>query len=826
MVRQGKYTKRVTPVQQAKRGGRRGFRWFKELSWKKRLLYFGSPIVAFLVLLPLATYAYFARDIADQERLMNRNNTGVVLYASDGKTEIYTLGRAKHRELIGLDKISDSTEKALIASEDKNFYEHGGFSVVSMVGALYANAITGGKNYGGSTLTQQLAKNTLLSNQKSYLRKFQELSVSIAIERTYSKDEILAMYLNSAFFGGNVFGIEDAAKTYFNKSSADLTLAESAMLIGILPAPNAYSPLYGEMKYALERQNTVLERMVDNGTITEAEKKAALAQALPLQPATSLADESKAPHFTEMVMSELYEKYGEQTVARSGYRVTTTLDMNVQNQLQGAIDRNMGTIVNNGGSNASAVAIDPATGQIRGLIGSYKWDNEQFGKVNMVTTPRQPGSSFKPIYYAQALADGVITPATILEDKRTDFGGYTPMNADRRFRGNVSVRNSLAWSLNIPSVKIMQKLGVENALATAKRMGISTLDNGTDYGLALALGTGEASLMEMTNAYAGFANEGEQYSTTLIKDIQSKFGDKVFKAEETPKRVISEQGAYLISNILSDNNARQAVFGNSLTVYDAKTRQVKKVAVKTGTTDDSRDAWTIGYTPQLAIGVWVGNNDNEPMSNGGSIMAGPIFTRAMGSILAGVPTDFPMVPGVVEKQVCSNGALADASVKGKTTTEYFLATALPTANCNVKPVEEVPEEKPKEEEADTDNPVETVTTLSANPSGGAAAGERVTLTATVTAGASGIVTFYDSGAAIGSTTVNGGGSATLRLDTLSPGNHLFSAQFAPSDETKYEASSSSTLTYTVSATSGGSGSTGGGSTTPNGSEPGGGRIFR
>ncbi|MBI3889249.1 transglycosylase domain-containing protein [Candidatus Saccharibacteria bacterium] len=324
MVRQGKFTKRVTPAQHAKRQARRRFRWLRSLSWKKRFLYFGTPVLAFLIVTPMITYLYFARDISDQERLMNRNNTGVV---------------------------------------------------------------------------------------------------PIAIEQTYSKDQILDMYLNSAFFGGNSFGIEDAAVTYFGKKPADLTLGESAMLIGILPAPNAYSPLYGNMEYAKERQNTVLKRMLDNGVITEQEKDAALAEALPLQPVTALADSSKAPHYTEMVMKELYDKYGEEKVTRSGYQVTTTLDMNVQNQLQAAIDANMRTINRNGGSNASAVAIDPSTGEVRGLIGSYNWNDENFGKVNMVTTARQPGSSFKPIYYSQALADGTITPATILHDKKTDFGG-------------------------------------------------------------------------------------------------------------------------------------------------------------------------------------------------------------------------------------------------------------------------------------------------------------------------------------------------------------------------------------------------------------------
>lgn len=809
MLRKGKYTKRVTPSQQAKRQARRRFRWWRSLSWKKRVAYFGAPILAFLVLTPLFTYLYFAKDISDQERLMNRNNTGVVLYANDGTTEIYSMGRAKHRELIQLDQISDYTEKALVASEDKNFYEHGGFSLFSIIGALYANIVTGGNNYGGSTLTQQLAKNTLLSESKNYLRKFQELSVSIAIERTYTKDQILSMYLNSAFFGGNSFGIESAASTYFNKKPADLTLGESAMLIGILPAPNAYSPLYGNAEYAKERQATVLTRMVDNGIITEQEKTAALAEVLPLQPAASLADSSKAPHFTEMVMKELYEKYGEETVTRSGYQVTTTLDMNVQNQLQTAINANMPTVVRNGGSNASAVAIDPTTGEVRGLIGSKDWNDPTFGKVNMVTTARQPGSSFKPIYYSQALADGTITPATILHDKKTDFGGgFSPQNADRRFRGDVSVRSALDWSLNIPAVEVLQKVGVSDAISNAKKLGIS-IDANKDYGLALALGVAEVPLIQMTNAYAGFANQGLQYSTTIIEGINSKYNEKVYRPSASSTRVISDQGAFLISDILSDNSARSAIFGTSLNVYDAKTRAVKKVAVKTGTTDDSRDAWTIGYTPQMAIGVWVGNNDNTAMANGGSIMAGPIFTKSMGSILAGATTEFAVPAGIVQKQVCSDGSLAESEVKGKTRAEYFLSTALPLASCGIKQPTQQVEEEPAEEEPETQSPVETTMTFAGSPSGTAPFGTSVTFTATILPSAArGTVVFKDGTTTIGSSTVSSG-SASITTSLLAVGNRQISATFTPDDETQYSGVVTQT-TYVITAAGTGSG-TGSGS---------------
>jgi 1A family penicillin-binding protein len=783
MQRQGKYTKRVTPSQHVKRGLKKRFRWWRQLSWKKRILFVGGPILAFLILTPLLTYLYFARDISDMDRLMNRNNTGIVLYANDGKTEIYSEGRAEHRDLLPLDQISPMMRNALIASEDKNFYTHSGFSIPNMVAALYRDFVTGNADYGGSTLTQQLAKNTLLSDNKNFLRKFQELSIAIAIERTYTKDQILDMYLNSVYYGENAFGIQDAAKTYFGTTPDKLDLAQSAMLVGVLPAPSAYSPISGSVEYANERQNTVLTRMVTNGYITNAQKTAAQAEKLTYQPEQSPINSSIAPHFAQMVLSELYQKYGEETVTRSGYQVTTTLDANVQNQMAAAVAGNMRTINAYGGHNAAGVAIDPTNGEIRGLVGSYDWSNTEFGKVNIVTSQRQPGSSFKPIYYSQALASGTITPATVLQDVKTDFGGgYVPLDADRKFRGDVTVRSALDMSLNIPSVEVMQKYGIDNAVSAAQKMGITSIDSKNNYGLSLALGSAEVTPLQMTNAYAAFANQGTQYNNTTIKTIQSKYNEQVFKANESSHEVISPQGAYLISNILADNTARAPIFGNSLTVYDGKTRAVKSVAVKTGTTNDDRDAWAIGYTPQLAMGIWVGNNDNTPMTNGGSIMAGPIFTKAMGNILAGVDTSFKAVSGVVQKNICtSNHGIADSAVRGQTYTEWFLETALPNVKCGATETPS-PTPTPTPSTTPTDNKNESLSlSLSASPSGSAPQGSNVTFTASLSDSSShGFVTFKDGNTTIGTSAVIGG-SASIITPLLSQGNHTITATFNPND---------------------------------------------
>ena len=688
------------PKASKKRGPVSGFfaarwEWFKGLSKPKKAAVVGGPILAFLILTPIFTYMYYAGVISDPDKLMNYNNTGVVLLDKDGET-FYSFGTADRGERLPLSEISDYTEKALVSAEDKNFYKHGGFSVFSILGALYANLLSGdATGYGGSTLTQQLAKNTLLSNNQTILRKYQELTVALAIERNYSKDEILDLYLNSVYYGEGAFGIGSAAKTYFNKSAADLTLAESSMLVGLLPAPSAYSPISGNPEYAKERQATVLSRMVDNKVISQAEADAAKAEELSYSSASDSVN-STAPHFAEMVLSEVYEKYGEEFATRSGFRVTTTLDVNLQKAATNAVDAQMGFIQRNGGSNAAVVAIDPSSGSIRALVGSADYNNADFGKVNMATTARQPGSSIKPLYYAEALQRGIITPATILHDKATNFGGYQPQNADRRYRGDISVRNAISQSLNIPSVEVMQKLGVQASVDTLKRLGVSTNDS-TDYGLSLALGSSEAKLTEMTNAYAAFANGGDQYNLTTIEKIDDKFEKQVFKQNtQIPKEVMGEEASFLISDILNDEAARAPVFGSSLNTngYD--------VAVKTGTTDEARDAWTIGYAKQLAVGVWVGNNDNTPMNNGGAGMAGPIWRATMLAGLKGKANEPFTAPANIERiTVCrSNGLRAIGGGTDGIYQEYFITNTIPTGTCDVP---KQPEDADKDGVVDADD---------------------------------------------------------------------------------------------------------------------------
>ena len=675
MVRRGVYSKKLSPLYRTKRSIKRRWHSFSSYSKKKKVLLIASPIVAFLVLVPLGTYLYYYNDISNQARLMNANNTGVVLLDNTGK-QFYTVGRAAHRDIVPINDISPYVQHALIASEDKNFYHNDGFSITGILRAVYDDVTSHSIAGGGSTITQQLAKNTLLSDQRTLLRKYQELTVAVAIDHRYSKDQILAMYLNSVFYGGTNFGIKEAAQFYFNTTPDKLDLAQSAMLVGILPAPNAYSPTLGSLKYAQERQSYVLGRMVSDGYITAAQEQAALSEKLTYAQSTE-QDSAVAPAFAQMVLKQLYQKYGQEDVLRSGFQVKTTLNLKMQQQLEDSIHAHIKYIDAQGGTNASAVAVDPKTGEVRALVGSADWNNPDWGKVNMATTPRQPGSSFKTVYYTGALANGTINPATILHDVPTDFGGYKPHDADMRWRGDVTVRRAISQSLNIPSIEVMQKYGINNAIQTAQNLGITAIKPNHNYGLTLALGSAEIPLNQMVGAYATIANGGTRNAQITISSINDKFGKVIFTKSLTPKRAISEQASYLISNILSDYSARAPVFGNTLSVpgYTA--------AVKTGTTDDDRDAWTIGYTPDVVVGVWVGNNNNAVMQDGGSDMAGPIWTKAMSAYLAGTKnTGFTAPIGVVERNVCTGTDNLAPTTGINTYNEYFMAQYLPSGTCS------------------------------------------------------------------------------------------------------------------------------------------------
>lgn len=664
----------------------------KKLFTKKRVAILAGFLIAFMITVPVVTYATYARDIADKERLMNRNNTGIILRDKNGEI-FYEYGKLNGYDDVSLDEVSDVLENALIASEDENFRNHAGYSIKGMAAAFFANIMNkDATRYGGSTITQQLVKNKLLSSDKNYLRKYQEVAMAVAIERRYSKDEILEMYLNSVYFGEGAFGIADAAKTYYNKKPSELTLAESSMLVGLLPAPSTYSPVSGDKDLAKGRQDYVLGRMAEVGMITQSEKDSASSINLAYQP-LDVINQEYAQHFAEMVINELKEKHGEEKMIRAGFDVKTSLDLGWQKHAESIARDRVRETQAAGARNVGLVALDPKTGQIRALVGSVDWNNPTFGKVNMTIRERQPGSSFKPIYYTEAIRKKVITPATVIKDEPTTFGGnYSPTNYDFKYRGDITVRNALSQSLNVPAVKVMEKLGVNESADAARRVGLSTVDEPEKYGLSLALGTAEVKLLELAHAYTAFAHKGDQYPLTQVLAIRDKYNEKVFDSKQAnPKNVTSPEASYLISSILSDQQARSATFGNRLNIPG------KDVAVKTGTTNDSKDAWTVGYTPGVVVGVWMGNNENQPMIGlAGSSSAGKVWKDTMSRYVESLPEEDFFQPGdVITAKICNATGTYE---------EKFIKGTQPKDNCEKpKPVESV-DKKPEDEEDKPEKP--------------------------------------------------------------------------------------------------------------------------
>jgi 1A family penicillin-binding protein len=672
-----------------------GFKW-KEIHFRsllknfykknKRWIMFSAFVLLVVILLiPPFTYLYFARDLKDKDSIMNRGKTGLTLLTRDNKP-FYTFYQPKEIKYIPLSDIPENVQEAVIATEDKNFYTNPGFSIRGIARAFLTNLFARRIVEGGSTITQELAKNAFLTQDRNFLRKYQEIVLAAELNRRFSKEDILEMYLNSVYFGEGAFGIENASLAYFGKPAHDLTLSESALLIGLLPAPSAYSPLSNDESRSLRRQQIVLNEMVEEEYITAAEKEAALSENLEYNPSLSTRDNSLAPHFAIYVKNQLIKKYGEERVIREGFQVQTTLDEDKQTYAQSVVRNQILALAGNNAGNGAAIAINPKNGEIEVMVGSYNFNDEAFGQTNMSVSPRQPGSSFKPIIYADAIERRTITAATILEDKPKTFqGNYKPQNYDKRFRGAVTVRQSLANSLNVPSVEIMDMVGVQRGLERAKNLGITTLGNdASKYGLSLVLGSGEVRLLELTNAFAVFANKGVYNTPKTTIQIKNKYGRTVdeknwfltlisplfdvFNPSPDRKKVISEDVAFIISSILSDNRARSEVFGGSLTIG-------KTAAVKTGTTEDYRDALTVGYTPSLVVGVWVGNNDNTPMDNvAGSLGAAPIWRQLMTNYLAETPDEeFEKPTFVVSQRVCISSRLNYM--------EYFISGTQPNDSC-------------------------------------------------------------------------------------------------------------------------------------------------
>ncbi|MBU1137137.1 penicillin-binding protein [Patescibacteria group bacterium] len=602
----------------------------------RKLFRLGLFLFALAVLFGIGLFAFFAKDLPDPAKI---NQMEVVestkIYDRTGEVILYDIHGEEKRTVIPFKEIPNAVKNATVTIEDDNFYHHLGFDWKGILRAAWANLTRQKITQGGSTLTQQYIKNAYLGGPQSartYTRKIKEMILALEMEWKYSKDEILGFYLNQVPYGSNAYGIEAASQTFFNKSTKDLTLAQSALLAALPNGPSYYSPYGSHPDLLKARQEYILDRMVKFGYISLEEADGAKAEELTY----STPGDLKAHHFVTMIQEYLEGKYGNDyaDINMAGLKVYTTLDWDLQKTAEEAITKG---VENNKlkyrATNAALVAIDPKTGQVLALVGSKNYQEDQF---NVATSPnRQPGSSFKPFAYAAAFKKGY-RPETVLFDLQTSFGkfgpgegtDYAPNNYDLKFRGPVTMKEALAQSINLPSVKTLYLAGVNETIDLAQKMGITTLKNRSQYGLSLVLGGGEVKLIDETAAYGVFAAEGVKHPTSLILRIEDAKGNVLEEYKDKEERVLDEEIARQISAILSDDQARAPIFGARSKLY----LDGIPAAVKTGTTQDYTDGWTVGYTPSLVVGVWAGNNDfTEKMKEGaaGVYVAAPTWNSFM-----------------------------------------------------------------------------------------------------------------------------------------------------------------------------------------------------
>lgn len=571
------------------------------------------------------------------------------LYDRTGQVLLYDYNRDARRNIIPIADMSPHIINATIAIEDSSFYEHGGIRLTSIIRAMFADALGGSLSQGGSTITQQVVKNELLTSKKSIVRKIHEWILAIKLEQIYSKNQILETYLNNIPYGGTLYGVEAASEAYFGVPAKDISLAEAAYLAAMIQAPTYYSPYGTHQNELANRKNIVLGRIYELGFINQDAYAAARDEEVFFSPAGQ--NSIIAPHFVFYILNQLEEKYGSQALM-SGLKVTTTLDADLEVKAESIVnDYALENVKKFKASNASLVAIDPPTGQILAMVGSRNFfDKEIDGQYNATLASRQPGSTMKPFIYSLALMKGY-TRNTVIFDAPTQFSTeckpsdidvktppcYAPSNFDNTFRGPMTFETALAQSINIPAIKVLYLVGVQDAVTLAKSFGLTTLGDPNQYGLTLVLGGGEVRLLDLVGAYAIFANDGVKNIPTGILEVTDAQGNVLEKYTPQPSRVLPENIARDISAMLSDMPARLPEYPLdsplSFPNYD--------VAVKTGTTDDTRDAWTIGYTPSLALGIWVGNNDNAPMvkSIAGFIVA-PMWHAAMAYALSKYPKTY------------------------------------------------------------------------------------------------------------------------------------------------------------------------------------------
>lgn len=623
--------------------------------WGGRLIKTALFVLILIPLSILGVFAYYAKDLPRPEKFTERTVIeSTKIYDRSGTVLLYEVFGEEKREIVSFKDISGYLKQAVIATEDAEFYSHNGISLKGIARAIRANiGIPGGSTFlqgpGGSTISQQLIRSSLLTNDRTIGRKTREIILALELERRYSKDEILGFYLNQIPLGSNTYGVGTASQLYFHKTPNKLSLEEAAILAALIQAPSRYSPYGNNTDSLFARKNYVLDRMAQEGFITQEDARAAQKRELVFEEPSVVI---RAPHFVFYVLEDLLDRYGKDFLRRNGLRVRTSIDWELQKLAEEKVQEYATRNEASGAYNAALVAIDPHTGAILAMVGSKDWFGDSFPehcvpgkdckfdpKVNaaIFSQGRQPGSAFKPFVYATAFEKGYDDETTVV-DEETNFGiwggkEYIPRNYDGKFHGTVTLRTALAQSLNIPAVKVLAEFaGIEDSISMATEMGITTLTRDPSfYGLSLVLGGGEVHLLEMVSAYGVFAAEGRKTPMVSILEIKDSFGRIVERNKNSSIQVLSQKSARLITDILSDNEARTPLFGASSLLYFPN----EIVSVKTGTTQEYKDAWTLGYTQDIVVGVWAGNNDNTPTNKEpGVVLATPLWHDFMADAIS------------------------------------------------------------------------------------------------------------------------------------------------------------------------------------------------
>ncbi len=628
-------------------------------------------------------FAWYAKDLPRPDKIVRREGFATRIYDRNGEL-LYDIFGDQRRIPVELKDVPEYLKQATIAIEDKDFYKHQGFDPRGILRAVF-NIIFRGRLQGGSTLTQQLVKNVLLTSERRLGRKIKEFILSVQIEKKFSKDEILQMYLNEAPYGGTAWGIGTASEVYFKKKVQNLTLVEAAILSGMPQSPSIYSPYGSNPKAYLDRTRDVLRRMREDKYITREQENQALEELKKVEfvpQSTGIV----APHFVFYVRDILNEMFGEKLVEQGGLQITTTLDSRLQDKAQGIVSEEISKVENLHITNGASLVMDGVRGEILAMVGSKNFfDKDYEGQVNVVLSKRQPGSAIKPVTYATAFRKG-FTPASMLMDVETEFPGadnkpYKPVNYDGKYHGPLQLRYGLGSSINVPAVKLLALVGVKDMLTLARDMGFTTLSPTGDevrrLGLSVTLGGGEVRLLDMVSAYGAFGNGGTKIEPVAILKVTDKSGKVLFEHHDVKgKQVLSPGEAFLINSILSDNTARLITFGEN-SLINIKGRSI---AVKTGTTNDRRDNWTVGWTRDSVVGVWVGNNDNSQMKEVTSGVSGaaPIWRRIMMEVLRTRPDSVFAMPEEVEARLVDNVSGYPEHDGFSSRSEYFIKGTVPT----------------------------------------------------------------------------------------------------------------------------------------------------